>query len=75
MKAGPGWRRWLHRHRRLLGAALLDIGLGAGVLAMLVWSGADTPLARIFQRDQTWEQMQRRRIWRVGLDPSFPPFE
>lgn len=30
----------------------------------------------LFQReDQTWQAMQTRGTWRVGLDPSFPPFE
>jgi ABC-type amino acid transport substrate-binding protein len=27
------------------------------------------------QPDETWERIQRARIMRVGLDPSFPPFE
>ena len=26
-------------------------------------------------RDYTWQTMQQRRVWRVGTDPSFPPFE
>ncbi|MFN8491982.1 MAG: transporter substrate-binding domain-containing protein [Caldilineaceae bacterium] len=25
--------------------------------------------------DETWQAMQQRRTWRVGTDPSFPPFE
>ncbi len=25
--------------------------------------------------DRTWLQMQERGTWRVGMDPSFPPFE
>lgn len=25
--------------------------------------------------DVTWQQMQERGSWRVGMDPSFPPFE
>lgn len=30
----------------------------------------------LFKRqDQTWQTMQARGVWRVGLDPSFPPFE
>uniref|UniRef100_A0A7C1JNP8 Amino acid ABC transporter substrate-binding protein n=1 Tax=Caldilinea aerophila TaxID=133453 RepID=A0A7C1JNP8_9CHLR len=27
------------------------------------------------RRDETWEAIQQRGAWRVGLDPSFPPFE
>jgi polar amino acid transport system substrate-binding protein len=23
----------------------------------------------------TWQAIQQRGVWRVGLDPSFPPFE
>lgn len=26
-------------------------------------------------QDYTWQTMQQRRVWRVGTDPSFPPFE
>ncbi len=25
--------------------------------------------------DRTWEAMQARGTWRVGMDPAFPPFE
>jgi ABC-type amino acid transport substrate-binding protein len=33
-------------------------------------------LAPIFSsRDTTWQVMQARGKWRVGMDPSFPPFE
>lgn len=31
---------------------------------------------RIFQpQDRSWQTIQERGVWRVGLDPSFPPFE
>ena len=26
-------------------------------------------------RDWTWQGIQSRKVWRVGLDPSFPPFD
>ena len=26
-------------------------------------------------RDATWEGIQQNGVWRVGMDPSFPPFE
>jgi ABC-type amino acid transport substrate-binding protein len=26
-------------------------------------------------RDPTWQRIQRTGVWRVGMDPSFPPFE
>jgi ABC-type amino acid transport substrate-binding protein len=33
-------------------------------------------LTRLFTRqDGTWAAMQTRKTWRVGMDPSFPPFE
>jgi len=27
------------------------------------------------ERDPTWERIRQRGVWRVGMDPSFPPFE
>lgn len=27
------------------------------------------------RRDHTWQSIQQHGVWRVGLDPSFPPFE
>ena len=26
-------------------------------------------------RDATWARIQETGVWRVGMDPSFPPFE
>ncbi len=26
-------------------------------------------------RDPTWDRIQQNGVWRVGMDPSFPPFE
>ncbi|MCC6165820.1 MAG: amino acid ABC transporter substrate-binding protein [Caldilineaceae bacterium] len=57
--------------------------VAAGVVLLLGWfvsiQGAGRPgglLARLLLRqDQTWEAMAARGSWRVGLDPSFPPFE
>lgn len=31
--------------------------------------------ADLFARDRVWARVQRTGVWRVGLDPSFPPFE
>lgn len=51
---------------RLLAMAML----GALVALLLLDHG------RLFNRtDATWQAMQERGTWRVGLDPSFPPFE
>ena len=45
----------------VLGAVLLSLVLARGFL--------------LREQDQTWDRIQRDRIMRVGLDPSFPPFE
>jgi len=51
--------RWL-----LLAAALL-------AAALWLWRGSG-----LFPGpDRTWEAMQARGTWRVGMDPAFPPFE
>lgn len=62
----------MNRRRWLLAAAGLIL---AAVLLWLLWPGGDAPLAQFWRRDTTWEGMGRRGTWRVGLDPSFPPFE
>ncbi len=61
------------RWRWLFAGGLLAIG--ALLLAWLAWPGSDSPLARLLLGDLTWQQMQRQQKWRVGMDPSFPPFE
>jgi polar amino acid transport system substrate-binding protein len=58
--------------RRLLAAAVC---LLAAALGWLFWPGQDTPLSQFLRRDVTWQAMQSRGAWRVGMDPSFPPFE
>jgi ABC-type amino acid transport substrate-binding protein len=51
----------------------------AAVVAVVFWvQGPESTrlLTRLFTRqDATWTEMQARQSWRVGLDPSFPPFE
>lgn len=56
--------------------------VATGVVLLLAWfvsmQGVGRPgglLARLLRQDQTWEAMAARGSWRVGLDPSFPPFE
>lgn len=40
-------------------------------LALWLWQGSG-----LFPKpDRTWQAMQDRGTWRVGLDPAFPPFE
>lgn len=51
----------------------------AGVIVWLLGPGREMPftalLPSLLRRDATWQAMQLRRTWRVGMDPSFPPFE
>lgn len=52
--------------------ALLLMGIGLlSLLAMAVL----LLRARLFPSDPVWARVQRTGVWRVGLDPSFPPFE
>jgi len=57
--------RWSNR-RILAGAAL---ALLLVLAAVLLW--------RAVRRgeDEVWTRIQRSGVWRVGMDPSFPPFE
>jgi polar amino acid transport system substrate-binding protein len=48
-----------------LGLAGLLIVLAAGLAARAV----------LADRDPTWERIRKDGVWRVGMDPSFPPFE
>lgn len=42
-------------------------------VAGVIWLAPGTlPFLRI---DTTWRTMQANGVWRVGMDPSFPPFE
>jgi ABC-type amino acid transport substrate-binding protein len=63
------------RLRWITGVALLLVV----AVALLIWlRGPESTrlITRLFNRqDATWAEMQARGSWRVGLDPSFPPFE
>ncbi len=54
------------RRRLLIG---LGIGLGLMAAALLFVRFG------IGGRDPTWARIQETGVWRVGMDPSFPPFE
>jgi ABC-type amino acid transport substrate-binding protein len=58
---------------------VLAAGVAVTLLAWLLWFGQTSPLSAllpaILRRDATWQAMQVRKTWRVGMDPSFPPFE
>lgn len=51
----------------VLALALGGVWLNQGVQEALLFS--------FWRSDGTWEAIQQRGAWRVGLDPSFPPFE
>jgi ABC-type amino acid transport substrate-binding protein len=53
----------------------LGIVVVLAVVLWLAWPDGNSPLGVLFRRDQTWQSMQARGTWRVGVDPSFPPFE
>lgn len=64
-------RRYLHT-KWFWGAVLVAVIIA---LAFILWSD-DSLVTRLFTgQDQTWAAMEQRGVWRVGLDPSFPPFE
>ncbi len=63
------------RLRWIIGVILLIVA-GLALLFWLQGSESTRLLTRLFSRqDATWSEMQARTTWRVGLDPSFPPFE
>ncbi|RIK36634.1 MAG: hypothetical protein DCC55_26720 [Chloroflexi bacterium] len=45
------------------------------VIALVLLVDREEALRLFPARDWTWQAMQSRGVWRVGLDPSFPPFE
>ena len=63
----------MRHQRRTIGLAVLLLATLTILLVLL----RDTPLLGdlLPRRDATWQAMQARGTWRVGIDPSFPPFE
>lgn len=49
--------------------------IGFGLLAILLAPPSISPVSLLPAQDATWKAMQARSTWRVGMDPSFPPFE
>jgi polar amino acid transport system substrate-binding protein len=62
-------RRWVAGHR--LPAILLAVLLGTALILAGLLAGGQL----LAPQDETWPAMQRRGTWRIGMDPSFPPFE
>ena len=67
----------MKRHKWLW--LVLVAGLATTLAVWLLWSDQASPLSSLLpamlRRDTTWQAMQGRKTWRVGMDPSFPPFE
>ena len=50
--------------------------LGLGLVGLLVVAAAGLATRAVLaDRDPTWERIRQSGVWRVGMDPSFPPFE
>ena len=54
--------------------------LGGGLALLIILTATFLLLfapetIRLLRRDTTWRTMQANGVWRVGMDPSFPPFE
>src|SRR4051812_1271467 len=45
------------------------------LIALLIFVFAFRPTLLFPAQDHTWQTVQQQRIWRIGTDPSFPPFE
>lgn len=67
------------KRRTWLWAGLGGLVLTACAGAWLLWAGfggsLNALLPSAWRGDATWQAMQARGAWRVGMDPSFPPFE
>jgi len=47
----------------------IALALVIGTVGTMVWRALRTP------EDAVWQRIQATGMWRVGMDPSFPPFE
>lgn len=61
--------------RPMVWVAGIAIIVGVAGAAWLADNRQVEMLLPFLRRDATWQAIQQRSVWRVGLDPSFPPFE
>ncbi len=54
---------------------IIVIGLILGPLIAWLTGPGRSPLSFLSGQDQTWRSVESRGVWRVGMDPSFPPFQ
>lgn len=64
-RRGAGWWDRLPPRRAWIGLLVLAAVIGVVLLVRGVVLG----------RDRLWAHIRETGVWRVGLDPSFPPFE
>lgn len=67
MMNAPSSRR-KRRTQTLTLISLISLALLVAVAGYAFWQ-------RSLQTDETWLRIRRTGVWRVGMDPSFPPFE
>jgi polar amino acid transport system substrate-binding protein len=53
----------------------LWIACGLGVVILIILVVQPEAMGIFPVGDRTWQAVQARGVWRVGMDPSFPPFE
>ena len=52
------------------------VALGLSLVGLLIVMAAGLAVRAVLaDRDPTWEHIRQSGVWRVGMDPSFPPFE
>ena len=52
------------------------VALGISLAGLLIVMAAGLATRAVLaDRDPTWERIRQSGVWRVGMDPSFPPFE
>ena len=67
---GRFWPIRPFRWSRKRALAITALALLLVVVGVLLWRSAHRN-----NEDRVWERIQRSGVWRVGMAPSFPPFE
>lgn len=49
--------------------------LAALLVGLMAFAGSRLRTVLFGPTDATWQALQERGVWRVGMDPSFPPFD
>lgn len=76
MRRGAVWRALLARAMGRAGPTSSGcLAIGILLAAAIFVLGMLLARSGILGRDRTWTRIQETGVWRVGMDPSFPPFE